>query len=394
MRPPSSRHLALLAMCAGCAVVAACFSMSSQATDAALGYFAVDLEDTATTSANASIGDLDDDGHLDIVLIKGRHWPGIDRVLFGDGKGSFDRVTDLSATADRSYTGALADVDLDGDLDVVVSNDKPDRNLVYLNDGHGQFTVNATFGKAQWSTRNIRLADINRDSLPDIVVANRSGKGTSPNFICLNLGNGRFQTDCIAFSNESATTITPSDMNGDHLVDLVVPHRDGGQSNVYLGVSSEETRFDAKPFGPSTAHIRAAEVADFNRDGTMDIVAIHTDPESATRSVVIYFGEVDGTFGGGISVSHSSRRPYALSTADLNDDGATDIIVGHIEAPTTAYINHRTSGQFHAVDMGDNEGTTYGLAIADLNGDGQKDIVAARSGARNQLYLGYRTEQD
>ena len=118
MRPPSSRHLALLAMCAGCAVVASCFSMSSQATDAALGYFAVDLEDTATTSANASIGDLDD--------------------------------------------------------------------------GHGQFTVNATFGKAQWSTRNIRLADI-----------------------------------------------TPSDMNGDGQKDIVAA-RSGARNQLYLGYRTEQ----------------------------------------------------------------------------------------------------------------------------------------------------------
>ena len=47
------------------------------------------LEEEASTSANASVGDLDGDGDLDIVLVKGRHWPVLDRVLFGDGRGSF-----------------------------------------------------------------------------------------------------------------------------------------------------------------------------------------------------------------------------------------------------------------------------------------------------------------
>ncbi|HEV8139646.1 MAG TPA: VCBS repeat-containing protein, partial [Pyrinomonadaceae bacterium] len=44
------------------------------------------LESTSETSANVSIGDLNGDGNLDILLVKGRHWPLISRVLLGDGK--------------------------------------------------------------------------------------------------------------------------------------------------------------------------------------------------------------------------------------------------------------------------------------------------------------------
>ena len=48
---------------------------------------AVYLETTSETSANASLGDLDGDGDLDIVLAKGRHWPLLDIVLVNDGSG-------------------------------------------------------------------------------------------------------------------------------------------------------------------------------------------------------------------------------------------------------------------------------------------------------------------
>src|SRR5215218_9592092 len=47
------------------------------------------LEPTSETSANVSIGDVNADGRLDIVLAKGRHWPLVDRVLLGDGAGHF-----------------------------------------------------------------------------------------------------------------------------------------------------------------------------------------------------------------------------------------------------------------------------------------------------------------
>ena len=49
----------------------------------------VPLETVSETSSNASIGDLNGDGHPDIVLVKGRHWQVTRRMSFGDGKGHF-----------------------------------------------------------------------------------------------------------------------------------------------------------------------------------------------------------------------------------------------------------------------------------------------------------------
>lgn len=51
------------------------------------------LEQTAETSANVSIGDLNGDGFADLVLAKGRHWPLVDRVLLNDGQGRFPTAT-------------------------------------------------------------------------------------------------------------------------------------------------------------------------------------------------------------------------------------------------------------------------------------------------------------
>jgi hypothetical protein len=131
----------------------------------------------------------------------------------------------------------------------------------------------STYGRPEWPTRNATVADLNGDHLPDIIVANRTGDSSGSNFICLNGGKGRFDTDCIAFSHESATTITPADADGDGLVDLIVPHREGGQSYVY--VNDGKAGFKKRiPFGRPDAAIRVAEAADLNGDGRIDIVAI------------------------------------------------------------------------------------------------------------------------
>jgi hypothetical protein len=148
----------------------------------------VNLETTSEDSANVSIGDLDGDGDLDLVLAKGRHTPLLDRVLLNDGKGGFT-AANLGPTADRTYTAALADLDADGDLDVLTSNDTPDSKLVYLNDGKGRFAVAGTWGVPEWSTRNASVADLNGDGRVDVIAANRPG----PSFVCLNQGGGRLQ---------------------------------------------------------------------------------------------------------------------------------------------------------------------------------------------------------
>ena len=106
------------------------------------------LESVAATSANVSIGDVNGDGTLDLVLAKGRHWPLVDRVLLGDGHGNDTAAYDLGTASDRTYSGLLVDLDGDHDLDVVISNDDPDPKLVYLNDGKGHFRVGSTFGQA------------------------------------------------------------------------------------------------------------------------------------------------------------------------------------------------------------------------------------------------------
>lgn len=142
------------------------------------------LETTAETSANISFGDLAGDGKLDIVLAKGRHRPLVDRVLLGDGTGGIRSAYDLGTASDRSYSATLADLDGDG--------------------------------------------------RPDIIVANRGEPGKTSNYVCLNRGSGTFDADCMPVAAHSATTIATADIDNDGKVDLIVPHRDGGQSCVYL----------------------------------------------------------------------------------------------------------------------------------------------------------------
>ena len=340
------------------------------------------LEEAAEYTANASIGDLDADGDPDIVLAKGRHWPQRDLVLLNDGKGDFGARRAVGTFEERTYTAALADLDGDQDLDLVVGNDRPDAKRVYFNDGQGQFTAAGTFGKPQWSTRNVTVADLDGDKRPDIIVANRGGPDNlSENFICRNDGKGGFP-GCTSLSGESATTIAAADMDGNGSIDLIVPHRDRGQS--YLFLNDGAGQFAAKlPVGPADASTRAVATGDLNGDGRPDLVM----GDELRGGAHVYFNLGQGKFAEPVSLDADKDSVFAIAVSDLNKDGKLDVVLGNDNTPGIVLVNAGDGRDFAAKRLGAADGSVYGLAIGDVTGDGCVDIVAARSSARSILYI-------
>jgi photosystem II stability/assembly factor-like uncharacterized protein len=352
---------------------------SPVASPAAVRHFptAVNLEDTSETSANVSLGDLDGDGDLDMVLAKGRHWPLVDRVVINDGRGHFT-VSDLGPIADRSYSALLSDVNGDGSLDLVISNDRPDAKLVYLNDGKAHFRKESTWGAPEWTTRNATVADLNGDGRPDVIAANRGGTSN----VCLNDGNGRFDArPCAVINAQSATSIVTGDFNRDGAIDLAIPHRDGGQSLIFFNDGKAGFAKTAA-FGPAVTNARAAAAGDLNGDGWLDLVV--GDERTGTR---VYLNDGTGALVAGVALGEKSLAPGAMKIADMNHDGYADIIVGHADAPGTVWFGTGNARDFTAVPFGDGKGAVYGLDTGDLNGDGFPDIATARSDAPNVVFF-------
>lgn len=348
---------------------------SQDSSSSPLSFQNVNLEHTSETSANASVGDLNGDGYLDIVLAKGRHWPLHNRILINDGRGNFES-RNLGSRADRSYAAAVGDIDNDGDLDVVVSNDKPDEKVSYKNDGKGNFTLDGTWGDSSWNTRNISLADMNGDGYLDLIVANRK----SSSYVILNDGKGAFLKEkWIIVPSESATTIVVADFDRDGLIDLAVPHRDGGESRVLF--NDDKLSFQkGAAFGPAAASTRACAAGDLNGDGAMDLIT-----GDDRRGTSVYINDGQGNFTTAIAIGDAKLAAYSMVTGKVNRDDHLDVIVGYSSGESRVFLNDGTGTGFQEIPYGDEKGAVYGLATGDFNRDDFLDIVLARTDAPNAV---------
>jgi hypothetical protein len=318
-----------------CALFAVVMSGTAAGQSAAtIRHFeARNLEETSDRTANVSMGDLDGDGDLDLVLAKGRHQPQIDRVLLNDGRGGFT-ASDLGPTSDRSYAAVLADIDGDRDLDALVSNDKPDAKVVYLNDGKGRFRAAGTWGSPEWSTRNAAAADL----------------------------------------------------NGDGFVDLAAPYRDRGQSLIFIN-DGKANFAKTIPFGPADAAARVAAAADFDGNGSLDLAVA----DEAAASLAVYVNDGKGGLSRGFHTA-AQRIPYAIAAGDLNRDRKPEIVLGYVRSrdrrqSATVFFNDGTGTTFTETHIGDGNGDAYGFAIGDVNADGYPDIALARDAAPSMLYV-------
>ncbi len=171
-----------------------------------------------------ALGDVDGDGHLDVLLAtpgasdgRGMH------LLLGRG------VTFESASVDAAHPTAptalaIADVNGDGFADVVAAGPGQDRLLV--NDGTGHFFDATTEAMPldDATATSIAVVDLDRDRHPDLLIGN-AGAVTR---LYVNDGSGHFQDQSprLSLDSQKVVTLLPTDVDGDGAADVFVLGQD------------------------------------------------------------------------------------------------------------------------------------------------------------------------
>jgi hypothetical protein len=176
-----------------------------------------------------AIGDFNNDGKPDLALIAGSELG----VMLGAGNGSFVRPAQLYALGTEPVYISAGDFNNDGNLDVVVANEGiigPSSISVFLGNGDGTFQPPTNLPlPTDAAPSDVEVADLNGDGNLDIVSCNNNELYLS---VYLGNGDGTFQAPSRVYSSFAPLSIRTMDFNGDGIPDIAIL----SQGNYDVGV--------------------------------------------------------------------------------------------------------------------------------------------------------------
>ncbi|MCP4358965.1 MAG: hypothetical protein GY796_13175 [Chloroflexi bacterium] len=302
-------------------------------------------------SQGLAVGDVDNDDDLDLVVVSfGQQ----DVVYLNDGDGTFDTISHNfgPASGTVAYTArvTLGDLDNDGDLDIAVIGDAGDR--VHLNDGDGTFdTTSYTLTAAGGTGRALVMGDLDGDGDVDIAVGNASVSG-SQNIILLNDGTGHpFDTLSNNFGTGSDRTraLALGDVDNDGDLDLAVGNISGGsgpQNVVYLNDGDGTFDTTSYNFGTGSDEMQWLAMGDVDGDGDLDLAASNNGQQN-----VVYLNDGDGTFDTtSYNFGTGADQTRMLVLGDVDGDGDLDLAVTTFSQQNVVYINQGGNAGFALTD--------------------------------------------
>lgn len=325
-----------------------------------------------------AVGDVNGDTLPDVVAGAAN---GL-QMFLGDGQGRFS-LFDTYEVRGGPAAVQLADVTGDGVPDVVYPGSRIDRLAVLPGNGDGTFQAEEGFIAGDEPV-SVVTADFDLDNRPDVVTANASADTLT---VLLGNGDGTFQPRRQVVSGRRPVAVATGDFNGDGRPDLVSVNRLGaglsvGTLTVLLGngaggfLSVGEYAVGRDPV--------AVAVADINRDGALDLVAANR----SDNTLSVYRGTGTGAFDPLPRVLPVGRMPYAVIAADLDRDGLVDLATANRLSHTVSIYRGLGDGTFERrPDLA--VGTLpVGLAAGDLDGDGTIDLATSNLAGTVTLLLG------
>ena len=332
------------------------FGVSLGNGDGTFTHAALQPSGAALLSARIASGDFDGDGKVDVVLANNPNSTGGTLSLFrGHGDGTFDPYRKQAGNHGNDI--AVADLDLDGDLDFAMPSRIGFSIGVFHNNG------DMTFGRErstpiQGNPQGLAIGDLDLDGHPD-ALGFSSGTPTT-RWTAISQGT-TFAPPSYDTYSPITNSVALGALDADANLDLITAVEDSIRIHIGLGGGD---------FGPPSAfavgpRLVGPQLVDLDHDGALDLVV----GSNSASTLWVLMGQGDGSFD-------------APSPLTLPSPGGAAIV--RIDADTYADLATRSSG---VISLFRNRGdgtfdpridvptTSTAGGFGDLNGDGLTDLV-------------------